>query len=146
MKTVATNRRARFDYEILETLEAGMILTGSEAKSCRAGHIDLRGAYVSFHHGIPTLKQSTIAPYPYANDRESYLPGRDRALLLKKTELEKLKTLSDQKGVTIIPLEVTAGKFIKLKLAIARGRKTIDKRSVIKEREMSKKLRKGEEL
>ena len=146
MKTVATNRRARFDYEITDTLEAGMILTGPEAKSCRAGHIDLRGAYVSFHGGNPVLKHSTIAPYQYAADLASYMPGRDRPLLLKKNELEKLKTLTEQKGITIIPLEVTAGKFIKLKLGIARGRKTIDKRTHIREREIGKKLRKGEEV
>lgn len=146
MKTIATNRRAKFDYEILDRVEAGMILTGGEVKSCRAGHIDLRGAYVSFHAGKPVLKQSTIAPYAYASDRESYLPGRDRPLLLKKSEVEKLKEQAQQQGITIVPLEVKAGKFIKIVLGIARGRKTIDKRRAIREREVSKKLRKGEEI
>lgn len=146
MKTVASNRRARFDYEIIETLEAGIMLTGPEVKSARAGHVDLRGAYVSFAGRQPLLKQSTIAPYQYAADKATYLPGRDRPLLLKKSEAEKLKEQSEQKGITVVPLEVKAGKYIKVVLGIARGRKTIDKRSRIREREMSKKLRKGEEV
>ncbi|HVW66518.1 MAG TPA: SsrA-binding protein SmpB [Candidatus Peribacteraceae bacterium] len=146
MKTVAANRRARFDYEILETIEAGIMLTGPEVKSVRGGHIDLRGAYVSFHGNVPTLKQTTIAPYRYAADLASYLPGRDRPLLLKKSEAAKLQEQAEQKGVTIVPLEVKAGKYIKIVLGIARGRKTIDKRSRIREREMSKKLRRGEEV
>lgn len=146
MKTVAANRRARFDYEILETIEAGIVLTGPEVKSCRSGHIDLRGAYVSFLGESPVLKQSTIAPYRFASDPESYQPGRDRPLLLKKSEAARLKEQSEQKGVTIVPLEVKAGKFIKVVLGVARGRKTIDKRQRIREREMGKKLRKGEEV
>ncbi len=146
MKIVAANRRARFDYEVLETLEAGMILTGPEVKSCRMGHVDLSGSYVSFLGGKPILKQSKISKYPFASGAFDYAIGRDRELLLKKTEREKLESLMTQKGVTIIPLEVHAGKFIKVLLGIARGRKNIDKRQVIREREMSKKMRKGEEV
>lgn len=146
MKTVASNRRARFDYEILDTIEAGIVLTGQEVKSCRMGHIDLSGAYVSLSGGKATMKQSKISKYPFASGLDEYQPGRDRQLLLKKSESEKLLTLATQKGITIIPLEVHAGKCIKVLLGLARGRKTIDKRSVIKEREMSKKLKKGEEI
>src|SRR3989344_5043892 len=137
MKTVATNRRARFDYEILEKIEAGIVLTGAEVKSCRAGHIDLRGAYVSFRGNQPVLKQTTIAPYQYSSDNADYQPIHDRVLLLSKSQAAKLQEQSEQRGIAIVPIEVTAGKFIKVMLAIARGRKTIDKRSVIKEREMS---------
>jgi SsrA-binding protein len=146
MKIVAKNRRARFDYEILETIEAGMVLTGQEVKSCRMGHMDLSGAYVSFLHGKPSLKQSKISPYAFSSGMQDFSPGRDRPLLLKKAESEKLQMMADQKGISIIALEVQAGKYIKVLLGIGRGRKTIDKRQAIKEREMKTKLRKGEEI
>lgn len=141
MKVVANNRRATFDYEILETLEAGLILTGQEVKSCRQGHCDLRGAYVSFQTIPPRLKQMTIRPYSHAGKLTDYNPSRERELLLKKTEVEKLHTASEEKGLTIIPIEVNAGKFIKIKLGVARGRKKYDKRQKIREREMAKKVR-----
>ncbi len=146
MKTVASNRRARFDYEILETIEAGLVLTGPEVKSCRLGHIDLSGAYLSFLHNTPALKQCKISAYPFASVLDQTAPGRDKLLLLKQAEAEKLKTMSDQKGISIIPLEIRAGKYIKVLLGIGKGRKTIDKRKVIKERDIKKRLQKGEEI
>lgn len=146
MKVVAKNRRARFDYEITETVVAGIMLSGQEVKSCRDGHVDLAGAYVSFFGGKPMLKQAKIRPYQFASGLTEYEPGRDRALLLTKKEAEKLQTASEQKGVTIIPLEVQAGKFIKVVLGLARGRKTIDKRRVIKERDVEKRIRQGREV
>jgi len=146
MKTVAKNRRARFDYEITDTVVAGIVLSGQEAKSCRDGHVDLSGSYVSFLGGKPVLKQSKIRPYRFASQLIDYNPGRDRQLLLKKNEAEKLQSASEQKGVTIIPLEVQAGKFIKVVLGLARGRKTVDKRRVIKERDIDRRLKQGREI
>lgn len=146
MKSIAKNRRARFDYEILETLEAGLMLTGQEVKSCRAGSVDLRGAYVSFAGEKPLIKKMKISQYKFASGLEGYDPGQDRPLLLKKSEAEKLQTYTQQQGITVIPLEVKAGKFIKLLLGIARGRKTIDKRQHIKERDVQRKLRQGKEV
>jgi SsrA-binding protein len=145
MKTVAKNRRARFDYEILETVEAGVVLTGQEVKSCRMGHADLSGAYISFLHDKPVLKQTKISPYPFASGIDDYQPGRDRDLLLKKSESARLQEQSEQKGIAIIPMEILAGHHIKILLGIGRGRKTIDKRQAIKDREMGKKIKKGEE-
>lgn len=146
MKTVAKNRRARFDYEILDTVEAGIVLTGQEVKSCRSGHIDLSGSYISFPDGIPVLKQATIAPYRFASALEGYEPGRDRRLLLSKKDIEKLRRSTEEKGITVLPLEVRAGKYIKILLATARGRKTIDKRRAIKERDIGKRLRQGKDV
>lgn len=146
MKAVATNRRARFDYEVLETITAGIMLTGQEAKSCRMGHVDLSGSYVSFHAGKPMIKHLKIMPYKFASGLDGYDPAHERVLLLKKSELEKLKAMSDQKGVSIIPLEVQAGKFIKLLLGIAKGRKTLDKRRTIKERDVERRMRQGREV
>jgi SsrA-binding protein len=145
MKAVATNRRARFDYEISDTVMAGIMLSGQEAKSCRAGHIDMSGSYVSFQSGKAHIKHLKISPYKFASGLESYDPGHDRLLLLKKAEMEKLQSLSDQKGVTIIPLEVQAGRYIKVLIGIGKGRKTIDKRKVIKERDIERRMRKGEQ-
>lgn len=145
MKIVAENRRARFDYEILGTVEAGVILTGPEVKSCRRGSISLAGAYVSFRGDVPVLRHATIAKYPYAADAP-HEPERDRVLLLGKREAEKLRSSVAEKGITIVPLAVRAGKFIKISLGVARGRRKIDKRNVIREREIRRKLRERREV
>lgn len=146
MKVVAKNKRARFDYELLEELEAGLILTGQEVKSVRAGNADLKGAYVSFASGKPMLKNSTIQPYKYASNLTGYDPGRDRELLLRKAEIEKLRKFSDEKGITVLPLEFRSARTIKILLGVGRGRKTIDKRRKIKERDVERKLRRGDDV
>jgi SsrA-binding protein len=145
VKVVIQHRRARFDYEILETVEAGIMLTGPEVKSCRAGHVNLAGSYVSFLNGKPILKNTSIAPYRFA----AHVPHeerRDRPLLLKAPEIRKLAARSEEKGLTIVPLEIRAGKFVKVLLGVGRGRKKIDKRHVIREREVKRKLKTGEEV
>lgn len=146
MKPVASNRRARFDYEITDTILAGIMLTGQEVKSCRMGHVDLSGSYVSFHGGKPIIKHLSISPYSYASGLEGYDPGQDRPLLLKNEEAMRLQELTNQKGITVIPLEVQAGKYIKLLIGIGKGRKTIDKRRVIKERDIEKRMKQGKEV
>jgi SsrA-binding protein len=146
MKTVAQNRRARFDYEISDTLEAGIVLSGQEVKSCRMGHVDLRGSYVSFSGGKPILKGAKIMKYQFASQLDDYEPGHDRPLLLKKSEIEKLQALAQEKGNTIIPMEVRLGRYIKVVLAVAKGRKTVDKRARIKERDVERRLKKGLEI
>jgi SsrA-binding protein len=145
MKIVAQNRRARFDYDITETVEAGIMLSGQEVKACRLGQISLVGSYVSFFGGKPVLKQAKISVYKYAGVLPDYDPGHDRALLLKKSELVKLEALQAEKGVALIPLEIHAGKFIKLLLGVGRGRKRFDKRQKIKEREVGRRVREGRE-
>lgn len=141
MKVVAQNRRARFDYEITETFEAGIMLTGQEVKSCRLGQVNLAGSYVSFASGSPVLKQAKISPYKYAGKLQDYDPGHDRTLLLRSKEAERLEALQSEKGVSIIPLEVRAGKFIKVLIGVGRGRKKLDKRQKIREREISRRVR-----
>ena len=145
MKVVAENRRARFDYELLESIEAGIMLTGQEVKSCRAGQVNLSGAYVSFLGGKPMIKHMKISAYKQAGPLPDYNPERDRQLLLKKSELAKLQRSTEEKGMSLIPLEVKAGKYIKVTIALARGRKSIDKRQAIKEKEVSRRLREGRE-
>ncbi|MBI1934517.1 SsrA-binding protein SmpB, partial [Candidatus Peregrinibacteria bacterium] len=138
-KVVAENRRARHDYEILETAEAGIILTGPEVKSCRMGRVNIAGAYVSFLRGVPKLKGVNISLYPFARVPE-YDPHRERILLLKEREAERLWSFAEQKGCTVIPLAVTAGKYVKVLLGVAKGRKRYDKRERIKEREIERHL------
>jgi SsrA-binding protein len=145
MKVVAQNRRARFEYEILETIEAGIILTGSEAKSCRMGHLSIAGSYVSFYKGIAQLKNAKITKYAFSGPSVPHEDSRDRTLLLKKHDIEKLQSSVAEKGIAIIPLEVKAGKFIKVLLGIGRGRKRYDKRQKIKERDVSRRVREGRE-
>jgi SsrA-binding protein len=145
MKPVAQNRRARYDYAIDDTVEAGLILTGQEAKSCRGGHVHLSSAYVSFVSGKALLKGMKISPYAFASGLTEYDPGRDRELLLSKVQRERLLGAVQEKGVTVIPLEVRAGKYIKVLLGLGRGVKRHDKRQRIREREQEKKIKKGEE-
>lgn len=140
MKVVAQNRRARFDFEILDTVEAGLMLTGPEAKSCRAGHVNLAGSYVSFLNGKPILKNASVAPYRFAS-RMPHESLRDRPLLLKASEIHKLLARSAEQGMAIVPLEVHVGRFVKVLLGLGRGRKKTDKRQRIKEREVERSLK-----
>jgi SsrA-binding protein len=146
IKVVAQNRRARFDYEVLETVEAGVLLTGQEVKSCRAGQVNLLGSYVSLRADAPIIKAMKISPYAYASGLEGYDPGHDRTLLLSRVQIERLRSSSEERGMAIIPLEVRAGKFIKVLLGLARGRKRLDKRARIKERETGRRLREGRDI
>ncbi len=145
MKTVAVNRRARYDYDLLEKVEAGIELTGGEAKSCRMGHVNLAGSYVSFLGGKPVLKNAKISRYAYAGPEQPHADTRDRLLLLKKAESAKLERAVAEKGMALIPLEVHAGRYVKVTIAVARGRKKLDKRQAIKERETGRRLREGRE-
>lgn len=145
IKVVAQNRRARFDYEITDTVEAGMILTGPEVKSCREGQVSLAGSYVLIQNGKVILRHAKIARYIYAAGTEPYEPAHERELLLKRAEVERFSSAVDQKGMTIIPLEIRAGKFIKILLGLGKGKKNFDKRSSIKKREVERKLREGRE-
>jgi len=146
MKIVAKNKRASFDYEILEQIEAGILLTGQEVKSARGGNIDLKGSYVSFVTGKPILKNTSIQPYKYASGLSDYDPNHDRELLLKRKECDRLIGLSQEKGISVFPIEVRSGRTIKILIGAGRGRKKLDKRHRIKERDINRRLKRGEEV
>lgn len=132
---LVSNRRAGFEYEILETFEAGLVLLGTEVKSLRAHHGSLQDAYVLFSAGELFLKNCSIPPYQYGITF-GHEERRDRKLLLHKREIEKLRKMSEEKGLTIIPLSLYLKEgTIKIKIAIARGKKHFDKRHSIKEKE-----------
>ncbi len=139
-KVVATNRRARHDYDVLETLECGVALTGSEIKSVRAGQVQLKDAYAEIRGGELWLTSAHIAPYKYARDG-GHDPERPRKLLAHRREIERLIGKVNEAGLTLIPMSVyLSGGLAKVELALARGRRTIDKRQKIKERELQREM------
>lgn len=147
-KVVAQNRRARHDYEILDTIEAGLVLTGPEVKSLRAGKASVAESYATVESGEAFVLQLHIPPYEQGN-RWNLDPVRRRKLLLHRAELEDLGRAVAQKGHTLVPLKIYFTRGIaKLLIGIARGRKTHDKRHAIAERdakrEMDRAKRRGE--
>ena len=135
MKIIYENKKAYFNFEILDEVVAGIVLTGPEIKSVRAGHVNLKGSYVTIFGGQAWLKGANIARYKYSADA-SYDPFRDRKLLLNRKEIEKIGGKLHERGLTIAPLAVgLVGAFAKVKIALVRGRKKEDKRNVIKDRE-----------
>ncbi|HMQ01916.1 MAG TPA: SsrA-binding protein SmpB [Candidatus Doudnabacteria bacterium] len=134
MKTLAFNKRAKFDYDITDTFDAGLVLEGREVKSAKTGNVSLTGSYVKISTQGATLVNAHIGPYKYA-PTEDYDPTKDRQILLNKKELNQL--LGKEKGVVIVPLEIFVGpkSLVKLKIGVGRGRKKADKREYIKTRD-----------
>jgi SsrA-binding protein len=148
MTTISENKKAFFDYEILEKFEAGIFLIGQEVKSIKLGRINLKGSYV-------VLKQSeknpevfligcSVPPYQPKNSPADYDPQRSRKLLLKREEIKYLIGKSSQRGLTIIPLKVYTKKGkIKVEIGIAKGRKKFDKKDLIKKRETDREIKRA---
>lgn len=144
MPILAKNRRALYEYEILDRLEAGLLLSGAEVKSIRTGHASLAGAYVTFHGEIPYLTNAHIAPYAFAIKNEHYEPTQSRKLLLKKREIAYLRGKLQEKGLTAVPLSLyTKQRYIKLEIGLARGKKLHDKRASVKKREVDREIRRA---
>ncbi|MDP2910177.1 MAG: SsrA-binding protein SmpB [bacterium] len=136
MKLLAENTKARFDYQVLETFEAGLILIGQEVKAIKNGRISLRASYIVFKGEELYLIGANIPPYQPKNASPDYDPERSRKLLLKKPEIKYLIGKTKERGLTLIPLKVyTKYAKIKLEFGIAKGRKKPDKRELIKKRE-----------
>lgn len=146
MKVIATNKKGYSNYEIVETMEAGISLLGNEVKSLRMGMVNIKDSYAIVRNGEVFLINLHISPYPYSSPFIKYDPERERKLLLHKVEIRKLYGKVRERGLTLIPLEIyfnDKGK-VKVKLALARGRKKWEKKEVIKEREIKKEI--GREL
>lgn len=145
MKVVAKNRKALRDFEIIETFEAGIVLVGSEVKSVRAGRVSIDDAYARVKDGEVWLYGMHIAPYEKSSAFTPD-PKRKRKLLLHKREILKLRSRTEERGLTIIPLEVYFSRgLVKVKIALARGRKKYQKKQYLiekqKEREKERELR-----
>ena len=143
-KVLSKNKKAYFDYEIVDKYTAGIVLTGAEVKSVRGGGTALVGSYVSFRDGGVWLIGAKIRPYAYARI-ENQDPDRPKKLLLTSREISKLQGVVGQKGVTLIPLEVVLeGRYIKVIIGVCRGKKKWDKRETLKKRSIEKRLRQRE--
>ena len=140
IKIIASNRKARHDFFILDSHEAGIVLLGSEIKSIRAGQISIKEAYIRIQDGEAWLVDAHIAPYTQAN-RNNHDPRRPRKLLLHKKEIDKLDSIVRTKGLTIIPIKVYLknGKA-KLEISVARGKRRHDKRQEIAKRDAQREI------
>ena len=144
MPVYAINKKARFDYEILDTLEAGLVLTGTEVKSIRSKQAKLTGGYIMFYGDEPQLINVHIPKYKFSSPLTDYNPERNRKLLLNKKEISYLKGKTEEKGLTIVPITLyTNGRHIKVEIGIAKGKKVFDKRHAIKKRELDRETRRA---
>ena len=139
-KVVAQNRRAFHDYEVLETLEAGLVLTGTEVKSLRQGKASLAEAYATIENSEAFVRQLHIPPYEQGN-RSNPDPVRARKLLLHRAQIEKLKSAVTQKGQTIVPLRLYFERgHAKLLIGVAKGKKNYDKRHALAEKDARREI------
>ncbi len=131
---LASNRKAFRDFHILEKIEAGIELKGTEVKSIRAGHVRIDEAYANIEHGQAEILQMTVQPYEHGNIF-NHVPTRPRRLLLHKKEILRMQSKMNEKGLTVIPLKVylKSGR-VKVQLALAKGKDTVDKRETLKKK------------
>jgi len=144
MKVLAENKKAYFNYQVLERLEAGISLIGQEVKSIKSGRVSLSSTYVTLKNSEVFLIGCNVPPYQPKNAPSDYNPERSRKLLLKKSEIKYLIGKVKQKGLTLVPLKVyiKRGK-IKLEFGITKGKKKFDKRESIRKREVEREMRRA---
>lgn len=136
MKVIAKNKRARYDYEIKQILEAGLVLSGAEVKSVKAGHISLKGSFISIHNHEAYLVNTHINPYKFAS-QPNYDPLASRKLLLHRAQIDDVTEQIQSQGMTVVPLSVGLNHgLVKLEIGVGRGKKRYDKRETIKKRDM----------
>ena len=140
VKVVATNRNARRNYTVVDTLEAGLVLAGSEVKSLRAGRMELKDSYAEIKRGEAFLVGAHIAPYEFAREG-GHDPERERKLLLHRREIDRLAGAVAERGLTLVPLKVyfKDGRA-KVELALAKGKTTFDKRQTMRDREHEREM------
>lgn len=142
MSSLAYNKRAKFDYDLLETFEGGLVLTGPEVKSVKAGHVQFKGAFLDIKRGELWLKNAFVSKYGPAGPQLTYVPDRDRKVLVHKRELKRLIGKRKAEGLTLIPVSLyTKNNVVKLEFAIAKGKKVHEKRESIKKREVDRTIR-----
>jgi len=147
MKTLAFNRRAKFDYQILEIFEAGLVLQGTEVRAAKEGKMSIKGSFVRFINNEPFLINSHIGPHKHTREKDQHQADRTRKALLHKAEIKRLLGKTKEKGLTLVPLRVYNKKGkLKLEFAIGRGKSKIDKRETIKKREIARRIRKEEDF
>lgn len=143
---IQENRSARYDYHIVETFEAGLVLTGSEVKSIRARTIQLKDAYISFKGDEAFLQNAHISEYK-SSSYNNHQPERLRKILLHRDELDKIYGALREKGLTCVPLKIYFKKGrVKVEIALVKGKKTHDKREAIKKRDVDNQLRRSKQV
>jgi SsrA-binding protein len=144
IKIISDNRQARYLYEILETYEAGISLSGTEVKSIRAGRVNLRDAYGLIRNGEAWLLNAHISPYQASGEYFNHDPRRTRKLLLKRKEINKLVGKLEQQGLTLVPLKMYFKHgWVKVSLGLGRGKKLHDKREAVKERQDKREMQRA---
>ena len=141
MTIFSENRKAYFNYEIIEIFEAGLVLKGAEVKSIKNGRVNLTGSYINLHSSELYLIGAYIAPYQPKNQPTNYDPARSKKLLLRKKEISYLTGKIKQRGLTLIPIKIyNKGRRVKLEFGLARGKKRYDKRDTISRRETRREI------
>jgi len=139
---ISTNRKAYFEYHVLEDFNAGIILIGAEVKSIRKGDVNITDCFAYIKDGEIWLKNMKVARYKQTHIAEKHDENREKKLLLNRKEIEKIEKLLQDKGTTMVPLEIfTLKNRIKIKLGVVKGKKLYDKRESIKKRDMERDLR-----
>lgn len=147
MPELAINAKAKHDYEFLQTFEGGLVLTGAEVKSAKAGNANLKGSFLTIQNGELFLKHAHIGHYAPAGPDENYDSRRDRKVLVHKKELNILRGKHEAERLTIVPLSLyTERSLVKLKFALARGKKKHEKREAIKARDVERDIRSYDEF
>jgi SsrA-binding protein len=140
MKVLAKNRRATFDYEILDRLVAGVALTGDEVKSIKSGFASLKGSFIALRDGEAYLTNAHVTPYKHASQKSTIDPTRNRKLLLHRKQLDELIT-KKQAGLSVVPTALLLDRrLVKLEIGTGRGKKRYDKREAIKQRDTQREL------
>ncbi len=141
---ISTNRKAYFEYHVIEDFNAGIILLGSEVKSIRNGDVNITDCFAYIKDGEIWVKNMKVARYKQTHMAEKHDENRDKKLLLNRREIDKIEKLIQDKGTTMVPLEIfTSKNRIKIKLGVVKGKKLYDKRETIKKRDMERDLRRA---
>jgi SsrA-binding protein len=141
---IALNRRARYEYIFIEEFDCGIILVGSEVKSVRMGNVTMVDAFIYIKDNEVWIKNLKVAPYKSAHTLDKHEENRDKKLLLNKKEISRIKRKLDDKGITAIPLGMfIKNNRIKIKIAVAKGKKNFDKRASIKERDLTREMQRN---
>jgi SsrA-binding protein len=142
--SIVTNRKAFYEYHVLEEFEAGIVLLGSEVKSIRIGNVTLTDSFIYLKSGEVWIKNFKVARYKQTHLSEKHEENRDKKLLLTKTQIVKISRMLDDKGITCVPLSVfSKNNKLKVRIGVVKGKKLYDKRQSIKDRDIKRELQRG---
>ncbi len=142
--SIVNNRKAYFEFHVLEEFEAGIILLGSEVKSIRMGNVNLTDSFIYLKSGEVWIKNFKVARYKQTHLSEKHEENREKKLLLTKSQIVKISRMMDDKGITCVPLQVfSKNNKLKVKIGVVKGKKLYDKRQSIKERDIKREMQRG---